>query len=86
MIDTLEKSAALATPNMLVETGSRTLACRTFGIGPNLVLCLRLRGTMDSWDPLFLDCLAENFTVTIFDYSGLGLFPCNRHPRPRAER
>jgi pimeloyl-ACP methyl ester carboxylesterase len=28
---------------------------------------------MDSWDPLFLDALAEQgFQVTVFDYSGLG--------------
>lgn len=27
---------------------------------------------MDSWDPAFLDALAECFTVVIFDYSGLG--------------
>jgi pimeloyl-ACP methyl ester carboxylesterase len=28
---------------------------------------------MDMWDPLFLDELAKHFTVTTFDYSGLGL-------------
>lgn len=63
---------ALTTPNQTVDVDGRTLAYRTFGTGPNLVLCIRLRGTMDAWDPLFLDLLAENFTVTIFDYSGLG--------------
>ena len=72
MTDALEKPMALTAPNQLIEAGGRTLAYRTFGTGPNLVLCLRLRGTMDNWDPLFLDCLAENFTVTVFDYSGLG--------------
>jgi pimeloyl-ACP methyl ester carboxylesterase len=73
MIDVLERPTALSAPNQLIETGGRTLAYRTFGTGPNLVLCIRLRGTMDMWDPLFLDRLAENFTVTVFDYSGLGL-------------
>jgi pimeloyl-ACP methyl ester carboxylesterase len=73
MTDVLERPTALTAPNQLIETGGRTLAYRTFGTGPNLVLCIRLRGTMDNWDPLFLDRLAENFTVTIFDYSGLGL-------------
>lgn len=63
---------ALTAPNRTVEVDGRTLAYRTFGAGPNLVLCIRLRGTMDSWDPLFLDELAEHFTVTVFDYSGLG--------------
>lgn len=63
---------ALTAPNRAVEVEGRALAYRTFGAGPNLVLCIRLRGTMDSWDPLFLDKLAEHFTVTVFDYSGLG--------------
>jgi len=72
MLDTPEKTA-LTAPNQTVDVDGRTLAYRTFGSGPNMVLCIRLRGTMDMWDPLFLDKLAENFTVTIFDYSGLGL-------------
>lgn len=66
------RPAALTAPNRAVDVDGRTLAYRTIGTGPNLVLCIRLRGTMDMWDPLFLDLLAENFTVTIFDYSGLG--------------
>ncbi len=73
MQDVLERPTALTAPNQLIDVGGRTLAYRTFGTGPNLVLCIRLRGTMDMWDPLFLDRLGENFTVTVFDYSGLGL-------------
>jgi pimeloyl-ACP methyl ester carboxylesterase len=42
------------------------------GDGPPLVLCLRLRGVLDVWDPAFLDALADSFTVITFDYSGLG--------------
>lgn len=64
---------ALTTPNRSVEVNGRSLAFRRFGQGPELVLCVRFRGTMDSWDPLFLDLLARDFTVTVFDYSGLGL-------------
>jgi pimeloyl-ACP methyl ester carboxylesterase len=66
-------SSALSAPNRSVEVAGRSLAYRRFGAGPDLVLCVRLRGTMDSWDPLFLDTLARHFTVTVFDYSGLGL-------------
>jgi pimeloyl-ACP methyl ester carboxylesterase len=69
---TLAKFTALTAPNRTVEVDGRVLAYRSFGTGPNLVLCVRLRGTMDVWDPLFLDRLAETFTVTVFDYSGLG--------------
>ena len=64
---------ALTAPNRFVETNGRRIAYRTFGKGPNLVLAVRFRGTMDVWDPLFLDQLAEKFTVTVFDYRGLGL-------------
>jgi pimeloyl-ACP methyl ester carboxylesterase len=67
-----ERTTASNAPNQTVEVDGRTLAYRRFGSGPEVVLCIRLRGTMDMWDPLFLDCLAEHFTVTTFDYSGLG--------------
>jgi len=72
MLDTLTKPTALTAPNQFVEAGERRIAYRTFGSGPDLVLAVRFRGTMDVWDPLFLDKLAEKFTVTIFDYRGLG--------------
>lgn len=72
MTTATDKITALTALNQTVDVDGRTLAYRTFGTGPNLVLCIRLRGTMDSWDPLFLDKLAEHFTVTVFDYSGLG--------------
>ncbi|MBC9250879.1 alpha/beta hydrolase [Pseudomonas alcaligenes] len=60
-------------PNQFVEVNGR-LAYRVIGQGIPLLLCVRFRGTMDSWDPLFLDSLAEQgFQVHVFDYSGLGL-------------
>ncbi|PTQ13574.1 alpha/beta hydrolase [Sphingomonas oleivorans] len=68
----MEKQTARTVPTRFIETNGRTLAYRMFGDGPPLILCLRLRGVMDVWDPAFLDALAENFTVIIFDYSGLG--------------
>ncbi len=54
------------------DLDGRKLAYRKFGKGPPIVLAVRFRGTMDSWDPLFLDELAKNFTVVTFDYTGLG--------------
>ena len=43
----------------------------------------RFRGTIDTWDPLFLDLLAEKNTVVTFDYSGIGYsegeLPLNLH-------
>lgn len=60
--------------NQFVEINGRRLAYRVMGEGVPLLLCVRFRGTMDSWDPLFLDELAaRGFRVHVFDYSGLGL-------------
>lgn len=73
MTNHLAQPTALTAPNRSVDVDGRAIAYRTFGSGPHLVLCVRLRGTMDVWDPLFLDALARDFTITIFDYSGLGL-------------
>jgi len=55
------------------ETGGRRLAYRRFGAGTPILLCVRFRGTMDAWDPAFLDGLvAQGLEVIVFDYSGLG--------------
>lgn len=65
---------AVNAPTRYVETGGRRLAYRSIGTGRPLVLCTRFRGTIDDWDPLFLDSLvARGFRVITFDYSGLGL-------------
>lgn len=68
----LNTPTALTASNQFAEIGDRTIAYRRLGTGPDMVLCVRFRGTMDAWDPLFLDLLAQSFTVTIFDYRGLG--------------
>ncbi len=68
----LEKHTALTTPTRFAEVNGRTLAYRLIGSGPPLILCVRLRGVLDVWDPAFLDALARHFTVVTFDYSGLG--------------
>lgn len=54
------------------ETNGRKIAFRSFGNGDPIVLVNRFRGTMDSWDPLFLDELAKKHRVITFDYTGIG--------------
>ncbi|MGE4404248.1 alpha/beta fold hydrolase [Pseudomonas sp.] len=66
-------TSASTVANQFVEIDGRQLAYRVIGAGTPLVLCLRFRGTMDDWDPAFLDALAaRHFRVYVFDYSGLG--------------
>lgn len=52
---------------------AKKIAYRSIGKGAPLILCNRFRGTLDTWDPAFLDALAKNYQVIIFDYSGFGL-------------
>lgn len=66
--------AYVQAPNQFVETNGRRLAYRSVGEGKPIVLCVRFRGNMDSWDPAFIDALAaQGFRVITFDYTGLGL-------------
>ena len=65
--------ASTTSETRFIETNERRLAYRSIGSGTPIVLAVRFRGTMDAWDPLFLDALAdEGFRVIVFDYSGLG--------------
>ncbi|WP_301162055.1 alpha/beta hydrolase [uncultured Winogradskyella sp.] len=48
------------------------IAYRKKGNGTPIILANRFRGTLDTWDPLFLDLLSKNNTVITFDYTGVG--------------
>ena len=70
---TLTHTARTA-PNLFINAKGRTLAYRSIGEGKPVILATRFRGTMDVWDPLFLDELAsQGLRVITYDYSGLGL-------------
>ncbi|GGM97120.1 alpha/beta hydrolase [Dyadobacter beijingensis] len=64
-------SAIEARTQHAAETGKK-VAYRSIGQGMPVILCNRLRGILDSWDPAFLDELAKSYRVIIFDYSGIG--------------
>ncbi len=70
--DGTKRPGAVDVPTMLAETKRHSLAYRSIGSGEPLILCVRLRGVLDVWDPAFLDALAERFRVITFDYSGPG--------------
>lgn len=58
---------------MHADINGRKIAYRSIGKGEPIILCQRFRGNLDSWDPAFLNALANNHTVITFDYSGFGL-------------
>lgn len=66
------ESAVTAPTRFASVQDGRKIAYRSVGAGPALVLCNRFRGTLDTWDPAFLDGLARHFRVITFDYRGIG--------------
>lgn len=63
---------ALTTETNFAIIDNKKIAYRKIGNGTPIILANRFRGTLDTWDPLFLDLLAETNTVITFDYSGIG--------------
>lgn len=58
-----------------IKGKTATYAYREFGVessAPPLVLLQRFRGTIDHWDPAFLEVLASERRVIIFDNAGVG--------------
>lgn len=58
----------------VVDVDGIEIAYRAFGAsdGAPLVFCHRFRGTMDHWDPLFVDTIAAQRPVVLFDSAGVG--------------
>ena len=65
-------SEALKARTQFVQVRDARIAYRVIGQGDPIVLATRLRGTLDTWDPLFLDLLAQRYKVITFDYPGVG--------------
>ncbi|GAA4318018.1 hypothetical protein GCM10023149_15930 [Mucilaginibacter gynuensis] len=57
---------------MFAELNANRIAYRMFGKGPVILFYNRFRGILDTWDPLFLDELADEHTIILFDYPGVG--------------
>jgi len=74
---------AVTTATQYASIDNKQIAYRKIGNGTPIILANRFRGTIDTWDPLFLDLLADKNTVVTFDYSGIGYsegeLPLNLH-------
>lgn len=56
----------------IVSLGSMSIAYRTLGEGPLLVLIYGMWMNMHSWDVDLLKRLSQNFKLLLFDYPGVG--------------
>jgi len=61
-----------AVPVRIATTTRGAVGYREFGSGPPLVMIMGYGGTMETWDPRFIDALAQHHRVIIFDNAGIG--------------
>jgi len=59
-------------PVHVTSTPDGEVAYREIGNGPPLVLIMGFAGSMSTWDPLFVNALAQRYRVVIFDSAGIG--------------
>lgn len=59
-------------PVQIAHTPLGAVAYREIGTGPPLLLITGFGGTMESWDPRFVNALAQHYRVIIFDNAGIG--------------
>lgn len=68
----LAKDSATTAETKFVDVGGVKLAYREVGAGDPIIMFTRLRGTIDTWDPAFVDALADGYRVIMVDYPGVG--------------
>jgi pimeloyl-ACP methyl ester carboxylesterase len=68
----LAQQSAAHAPNQFVDVAGNRIAYRSIGQGTPMLLLTRMRGTLDTWDPLFLDELAKSNRIVTMDYPGVG--------------
>ena len=56
----------------VAQTALGPVGYREVGSGPPLVLIMGYAGTMETWEPEFLDTLARHYRVVVFDNAGIG--------------
>ena len=66
-------SPSATAPTSFVEAGGTRYAYRQFGAdtGTPLIMLIRYRANMDDWDPAFLDTLARERPVIVFNQAGV---------------
>src|SRR3954469_18683978 len=66
------RDSIVKAPVKTVSAGQGKIGYRSVGSGPPLVLIMGLSGTMNAWEPAFVDALAAHHRVIVFDNEGIG--------------
>jgi pimeloyl-ACP methyl ester carboxylesterase len=65
-------SSSISAPIKFIQADSFKIAYKVIGTGQAIILLARFRGTLNDWDPAFVDAVAKSYRVILFDASGAG--------------
>lgn len=65
-------ASAATVQTLRVMVNGHRIGYRKLGSGKPLVMLNRFRGTLDTWDPAFLDALASRRSLYVVDFPGIG--------------
>jgi pimeloyl-ACP methyl ester carboxylesterase len=66
------EDSAISASAQVAQTALGPVGYREVGSGQPLVLIMGYAGTMETWEPQFVDTLAMHYRVVIFDNAGIG--------------
>ncbi len=64
--------SVVSAPMLVAHTSMGSVGYRTFGSNPPLIVIMGYGGTLETWDPRFVDALAQHHRVVMFDNAGIG--------------
>ncbi len=66
-------SSSISAPIKFIQVDSLKIAYKVVGKGKPIIFLQRFRGTLNDWDPAFVDAVAKKYQVILFDAPGVGL-------------
>jgi pimeloyl-ACP methyl ester carboxylesterase len=67
--------SSISAPIKFIQVDSSKIAYKVIGKGKPIIFLSRFRGTLNDWDPAFVDAIGKSYQVVLFDQPGVGLSP-----------
>ncbi|MDB5141853.1 MAG: hypothetical protein JWQ66_566 [Mucilaginibacter sp.] len=66
-------TSSISAPIKFIQVDGLKIAYKAIGKGKPVIFLARFRGTLNDWDPAFVDGVAKKYQVILFDAPGVGL-------------
>src|SRR5258706_2973204 len=65
-------ASSISAPIEFIQVDDLKIAYKVVGNGKPIIFLARFRGTLNDWDPAFVDGVAKSYRVILFDAPGVG--------------